>query len=85
MDVAYTAWDRRGRSAAPLCARDGDHQWIHVDVEQAKVQSPFGTTIAHGKLTLSIIDGLREQISTAKRSIWSRSPSASTWAGTASA
>ncbi len=41
----------------------GDHQWIHVDVERAKRESPFGTTIAHGNLTLSIIDGLRQQIS----------------------
>jgi acyl dehydratase len=40
----------------------GDHQWIHVDVERAKRESPFGTTIAHGNLTLSLIDGLREQI-----------------------
>ena len=40
----------------------GDHQWIHVDVERAKRESPFGTTIAHGNLTLSVIDGLREQI-----------------------
>jgi acyl dehydratase len=41
----------------------GDHQWIHVDVERAVRESPFGTTIAHGNLTLSLIDGLREQIS----------------------
>ncbi len=40
----------------------GDHQWIHVDVERAKRESPFGTTIAHGNLTLSAIDGLREQV-----------------------
>jgi acyl dehydratase len=40
----------------------GDHQWIHVDVERAKRESPFGTTVAHGNLTLSMIDGLREQI-----------------------
>jgi acyl dehydratase len=32
----------------------GDHQWIHVDVERAK-SGPFGTTIAHGYLTLSLI------------------------------
>ena len=38
----------------------GDHQWIHVDVERAKSESPFGTTIAHGNLTLSLIDGLRK-------------------------
>ena len=37
----------------------GDDQWIHVDVERAKKESPFGTTIAHGNLTLSLIDGLR--------------------------
>jgi acyl dehydratase len=37
----------------------GDHQWIHVDVERAKRESPYGGTIAHGNLTLSIIDGLR--------------------------
>jgi acyl dehydratase len=37
----------------------GDHQWIHVDVDRAKAESPYGTTIAHGNLTLSLIDGLR--------------------------
>src|SRR3954464_12783447 len=36
----------------------GDHQWIHVDVERAKNESPFGTTIAHGNLTLATRDGL---------------------------
>lgn len=40
----------------------GDHQWIHVDIERAQRESPFGTTIGHGNLTLSSIDGLREQI-----------------------
>ena len=37
----------------------GDHQWIHTDVERAKNESPFGTTVAHGNLTLSMIDGMR--------------------------
>ena len=32
----------------------GDHQWIHVDVERARRESPFGSTIAHGFLTLSL-------------------------------
>ncbi|MET0757971.1 MAG: MaoC family dehydratase, partial [Mycobacterium sp.] len=36
----------------------GDHQWIHIDVERAKRESPFGTTIAHGFLTLSLIPKL---------------------------
>jgi acyl dehydratase len=44
---------------ADLC---GDHQWIHVDVERAKNESPFGTTVAHGNLTLSMIDGLRKDL-----------------------
>jgi acyl dehydratase len=37
----------------------GDYQWIHVDVERAERESPFGTTIAHGNLTLSMVDGFR--------------------------
>ena len=40
----------------------GDHQWIHTDVERAKTESPFGTTVAHGNLTLSLIDGLRIEL-----------------------
>ena len=32
-----------------------DYQWIHVDPERAKRESPFGTTIAHGYLTLSLL------------------------------
>ena len=40
----------------------GDHQWIHVDVERARSESPFKTTIAHGNLTLSLVDGLRAQL-----------------------
>ena len=36
----------------------GDHQWIHIDAERAKTESPYGTTIAHGFLTLSMIPAL---------------------------
>jgi acyl dehydratase len=39
-----------------------DHQWIHVDVERAKTESPFGTTVAHGNLTLALTDGFRGQL-----------------------
>ena len=39
-----------------------DHQWIHVDTERAKTESPFKTTIAHGYLTLSMLPYLWEQI-----------------------
>ncbi|QLL09118.1 MaoC family dehydratase [Mycobacterium vicinigordonae] len=35
-----------------------DHQWIHVDVAKAERESPYGATIAHGFLTLSLIPGV---------------------------
>jgi acyl dehydratase len=40
----------------------GDDQWIHVDPERAAEESPFGTTVAHGNLTLSLIDGIRRDL-----------------------
>jgi acyl dehydratase len=40
----------------------GDHQWIHVDIERAKRESPFRGPIAHGYLTLSMIAPLSMQI-----------------------
>jgi acyl dehydratase len=43
----------------------GDHQWIHVDVERAK-EGPFGTTIAHGYLTLSLIPVLAAELFTVR-------------------
>lgn len=39
-----------------------DHQWIHVDTERAKAESPFGQTIAHGYLTLSMIPHMWKDI-----------------------
>jgi acyl dehydratase len=39
-----------------------DHQWIHVDVERAKAESPFGGPIAHGYLTLSLLIPLFAQV-----------------------
>ena len=38
-----------------------DRQWIHLDTERAKRESPYGTTIAHGFLTLSLISYLMKQ------------------------
>jgi acyl dehydratase len=40
----------------------GDHQWIHVDVERAKRESPFGGPIAHGYLTLSLVPRFLPQL-----------------------
>jgi acyl dehydratase len=39
----------------------GDHQWIHVDPERAK-NGPFGTTIAHGYLTLSLLPVTSDEV-----------------------
>ena len=39
-----------------------DHQWIHTDPERAKTESQYGTTIAHGYLTLSLLPYLWEEI-----------------------
>jgi acyl dehydratase len=40
----------------------GDHQWIHIDPDRAKKESPYGTTIAHGYFTVSLIPYLSSQI-----------------------
>lgn len=42
----------------------GDHQWIHVDVDRATRESPFGGPIAHGYLSLSLLPALAAQIYT---------------------
>jgi acyl dehydratase len=45
-----------------FAACSGDHQWIHVDVERAKQESPFRAPIAHGYLTLAIVASLAMQV-----------------------
>ena len=62
-EVGPTDWREVTQEDIDLFARlSGDDQWIHVDVERAKTESPFGTTVAHGNLTLSLIDGLRRDL-----------------------
>src|SRR3712207_4488530 len=39
-----------------------DHQWIHVDVERAKTDTPYKSTIAHGYLTLSLLPHMWQEI-----------------------
>ena len=54
-EIAVSDWTTVTQQQVDLFAEaTGDHQWIHVDVERAKA-GPFGTTIAHGFLTLSLI------------------------------
>jgi acyl dehydratase len=45
-----------------FAACTGDHQWIHVDVERAKRESPFRGPIAHGYLTLAMVAPLAMQV-----------------------
>lgn len=40
----------------------GDRQWIHIDIERAKKESPFGGPIAHGFLTLSLLPSLHPKV-----------------------
>jgi len=61
--VGPSEWRKVTQEDIDTFARlSGDDQWIHVDVERAKKESPFGTTVAHGNLTLSLIDGLRRDL-----------------------
>jgi len=61
-EVAVSDWFEVTQDRIDLFAdATGDHQWIHVDVERAKTESPYGTTIAHGFLTLSLLSQLMSQ------------------------
>src|SRR5262245_1574875 len=40
----------------------GDRQWIHLDQQRAKAESPYGTTVAHGFLTLALVSHLHSQV-----------------------
>lgn len=54
-EIGVSDWVTVDQQRIDLFARaTGDHQWIHVDPERA-ARGPFGTTIAHGFLTLSLI------------------------------
>ncbi|MEU3462322.1 MaoC family dehydratase [Streptomyces sp. NPDC006733] len=60
--LGTTGWLEVDQKRIDLFAEaTGDHQWIHVDPEKA-AQGPFGTTIAHGYLTLSLIPSLTPEL-----------------------
>ena len=63
-EIGTTDWVEITQERVDLFAEaTGDHQWIHVDVEKAKA-GPFGGTIAHGYLTLSLVPWLGSQVFT---------------------
>src|SRR6059058_2564646 len=62
--VGYTDWQEMTQARVDQFAdATDDHQFIHVDVERAK-QTPFGGTIAHGFLTLSLVAPVSQQLMT---------------------
>jgi acyl dehydratase len=55
-ELAVTEWLEVSQERINLYAdATDDHQWIHVDPERARRESPYGATIAHGFLTLSLL------------------------------
>lgn len=55
-ELAVTDWFPITQERVNLFAEaTGDHQWIHVDAERSRRESPYGTTVAHGYLTLSLL------------------------------
>lgn len=61
-EVAVSEWMTIAQERVnQFAAATDDPQWIHVDVERAKNESPFQTTIAHGFLTLSLLAHLAEE------------------------
>jgi acyl dehydratase len=61
-NLGYSGWHRVSQEQVDLFAEaTGDRQWIHIDPERAK-SGPFGTTIAHGYLTLSLLPALLDEI-----------------------
>jgi len=58
-EVAVGDWMTVSQEQINLFAdATGDHQWIHLDTKRAQAESPYGTTIAHGFLTLSLLPRL---------------------------
>ncbi|ABR90245.1 acyl dehydratase [Janthinobacterium sp. Marseille] len=61
-EVAVSDWLQMTQERINLFAQaSGDHQWIHVDPERCLQESPYGTPIAHGFLTLSLLPMLLAQ------------------------
>jgi acyl dehydratase len=61
--LGYSEWSEvTQRQVDQFADATGDHQWIHVDVDRAKSESPFGGPIAHGYLTLALTNLFLPQV-----------------------
>lgn len=62
-DIGPSGWQTVDQARIDAFAElSRDDQWIHVDPDRAAAESPYGVTIAHGNLTLSLIDGFRMEL-----------------------
>lgn len=62
-EIGVTEWMEISQERISAFAEaTGDAQWIHVDAERARRESPFGTTVAHGFLTLSLLSGFVREV-----------------------
>ncbi|MDJ0490915.1 MaoC family dehydratase [Rhodococcus qingshengii] len=67
-DLGYSSWIAITQDRVDLFAdATEDHQWIHVDVQRATDESPFGGPIAHGYLTLSLLSAMFAQLLTVQK------------------
>ncbi len=61
-EIGVSNWHEVTQSQIDKFAQvTGDHQWIHIDQDRAKRESPYGTTIAHGFLTVSMLPTLIDE------------------------
>ncbi|WP_317201564.1 MaoC family dehydratase [Janthinobacterium sp.] len=58
-EVAVSDWiDITQERIDTFADATNDHQWIHVDAERCRLESPYGTTVAHGFLTLALVPAM---------------------------
>jgi acyl dehydratase len=61
-EIGVSNWHEISQSKIDQFAEvSGDHQWIHIDQDRARRESPYGTTIAHGFLTVSMLSDLSNE------------------------
>jgi acyl dehydratase len=69
-DLGVSSWIEVDQTMIDLFAEcTGDRQWIHVDIDRARRESPFGAPVAHGYLTLSLIPVMAYEIGAAPEGV----------------
>ncbi|KAA8983419.1 MaoC family dehydratase [Halospina sp. K52047b] len=61
--IGHSAWKTVSQEMIQAFAdATGDHQWIHIDIERARRETPWQSTVAHGFLTVSLIPVLNQSV-----------------------